>query len=232
LRSHEISVLGRPPPAPTPLHIDDQNTDPWDRRFLGEAIDLGHTLDRYAATYTTTLGSTNERTVGFYTSVLPSLVNQAEFTADLLASTKHSTGEVVVGGAITGLSRRSTFAQRWRDVFTFKDAGASWGLVALDQGVASDPLLKEVQTALNQTPFQFALAGRTPPTAATTPVTGGAGPTTAPPTTSGGGGPTTTTAPPPSTTVVPPTGSPLVDGLVNNVNQLLGGLLGGQPPGT
>jgi hypothetical protein len=231
LREMEVSALGRPPVTPRPLQLHEG--DPWDRRFLGEAIDLGHTLDRYSDTYTKTLGAGNGRTAGFYTAILPSLANESAFTADLMASTPHPPGDTIVGGAIAGLSRRSPFPQRWREVFTFKDAGASWGLVALDQGVARDPLLSEVQNALNATPFQFAQAARTPPTVTAPPPTGG-GPTTTPTTQSGGG--TTTTQPnqpPPSTTLlpVPPTGSPLVDGLVNNVNQLLGGVVGGRPPG-
>ena len=56
-------------------------------------------------------------------------------------------------------------------------------------------------------------------------------PTTTPP---AGGAATTTRrrhAADPTTTVVPPTGSPLVDGIVKNVNDLLGGLVGGRPPG-
>jgi hypothetical protein len=231
LREIEVSALGRPPVAARPLQLHE--SDPWDRRFLGEAIDLGHTLDRYSDTYTKTLGAGNGHTVGFYTAILPSLANENDFTTDLLVSTPHAPGDTIVGGAIAGLSRRSSFAERWRDVFAFKDAGASWGLVALDQGVARDPLLSEVQDALNATPFQFAQAGRTPPTATTAPPTG-SGPTTTPTTPPNGGTttPTTPTTPPPTTLVpVPPTGSPLVDGLVNDVNKVVGDLLGGRPPG-
>jgi hypothetical protein len=230
LRAIEVAALGRPPSAPSPLRLDD--ADPWDRRFLGDAIDLGHTLDSYAATYTSTLGTANARTPGFYLALLPSLANQADFTADLLVSMPHTPGDTVVGSAIAGLSRRTSFAQRWRDVFTFRDAGATWGLVALDQGVATDPLLSEVQNALNNTGFQFAQGAA--PTTGTTAITGGSSPTTTS-TTSGRGGTTTTTSPaPPTSTLVPvpPTGSPLVDGVVNQVNQLLGGAAGGRPPGS
>ena len=85
LRELDVSALGRPPTAPTPLRL---NGDPWDRRFLGDAIDLGNTLDTYSAGYNKTLGS-DGRTVGFYDSVLPSLANQGDFTGDLLASTPH-----------------------------------------------------------------------------------------------------------------------------------------------
>jgi hypothetical protein len=232
LRALEVSALGRPPTAASPLKVDDTQTDPWDRRFLGEAIDLGHTLANYSTVYTSTLGVGNGATVGAYKAVLPALAKEADFTPALVAASPHDAGETFIGAAIVSLSRRGTFADRWRAAFAFHDAGANWGFVALDQGVASDPLLSAIQDALNATQFQFALAAQTPPTAAV-PTIGG-GPTTPPSTpTTRTGGTTTTTPPttPPTTTLVPPTGSPLVDGIVKNVNDLLGGLVGGRPPG-
>ena len=222
LRALEVAALGRPPSGPTPLRIDD--SDAWDQRFLGDAIELGHTLDGYSATYSRSLGTANASAPAYYRSLLPSLADEPDFTAELLASTPHPSGETVVGAAIAALSRRASFTQRWHDVFAFRDAGATWGLVALDQGVATGPLLAEVQNALNNTPFPFALGGVT-----TTVPAGGAGPTTTTPSTTQPGGPTTTTTPPPSTptTLVPapPTGQPIVDGLVQDVNELLGGLV-------
>ena len=230
LRALEVSALGRPPTAASPLKVDDTDTDPWDRR-LGEAIDLGHTLGNYAAAYTDTIAGGNGVTVGAYKQELPALADEADFTAALLAAAPpHSSGETFIGAAIASLSRRGSFADRWREMFRFRDAGANWGFVALDQGVASEPLLSAVQDALNAAPFGFALAVQTPPTAATASTAGG-GPTTTPPTTPPGGPTTTPPTTPPTTTIVPPTGSPLVDGIVKNVNDLLGGLVGGRPPG-
>jgi hypothetical protein len=231
LRALEVSALGRPPTSASPLKIDDSQTDPWDRRFLGEAIDLGHTLANYSTVYTRTLGAGNGVTVGAYKTALPALANEADFTPALTAASPHDAGETFIGAAIASLSRRGTFVERWREIFAFRDAGANWGFVALDQGIGSDPLLSTIQDALNVTQFQFALAGQTPPTATTaSPATGG-GPITTP--TTRPGGPTTTTPPttPPTTTIVPPTGSPLVDGIVKTVNDQLGGLTGGRPPG-
>jgi hypothetical protein len=231
LRALEVSALGRPPTAASPLKVDDTQTDPWDRRFLGEAIDLGHTLANYSNVYTRTLGSGNGVTVGAYKTALPALANEGDFTPALLAASPHDSGETFIGAAIASLSRRGTFVERWREAFAFRDAGANWGFVALDQGVASDPLLSAIQDALNATQFQFALAGQ-PPTATTAPPSTGAGPTTTPTTQSGGTTTTTPpTTPPPTTTLVPPSGTPLVDGIVKNVNDLLGGLTGGGPPG-
>ena len=233
LRALEVSALGRPPTAASPLKVDEAQTDPWDRRFLGEAIDLGHTLANYSTVYTKTLGVGNGVTVGAYKTALPALANESDFSPALLAESPHDSGETFIGAAIASLSRRGAFADRWRQILAFRDAGANWGFVALDQGLASDPLLSSIQDALNATQFQFALAAQTPPTATTAPPVAGGGPTTTP--TSQPGGPTTSTPPttptPPTTTVVPPTGSPLVDGIVKDVNDLLGGVLGGGTPG-
>lgn len=229
LRSIEVSVLGRPA-TPLPLKVNDD--DPWDRRFLGEAMDLGHTLDSYASSYTQTLGGT--RTPTFYRDLLPSLKDEDGLTSTLLAAHPHTTGDTIVGLAIAGLSRRGAIADRVQGVFDFRDAAdppTNWGLVALDQGVARDPLLAEVQQALNTSPFQFTQAAQAPPTP------GGNATTTTSTPPAGGGNTTTTTPPnqpppPTTTTIVPPTGQPLVDGLVDTVNKLLGGLLGGGgPPG-
>jgi hypothetical protein len=230
LRSLDVSALGRPPSAATPLKVDDTQTDPWDRRFLGEAIDLGHTLANYSSVYTSTLGGTGA-TTGLYAEVLPDLANEGEFTNALLTEAPPDSGERFIGAAIASLSRKGTFAARWRAAFAFRTAGANWGFVALDQGVASNPLLSAVEDAINKTKFSFVLA-RPPSTGTTSPPATGGGPTTATTTTTGS--PTTTTTappPPPSTTVVPPTGSPVVDGIVKNVNDLLDGLVGGGPPG-
>lgn len=229
LRTLEVSALGHPPAAPAPLQID--ASDSWDRRFLGEAIDLGNTLDNYSRSYTQSLGSTNSASPAYYRSLFPSLRDEADLTAELLASTPHPPGETVIGAAIAALSRRGPFAQRWHDLFAFRDEGATWGLVVLDQGVAAGALLTEVKDALDATPFPFAL-GATSTTAGTTTTTTGSTSTTSTSTsTTESGGTTTTAPPPPPTTVVPapPTGSPLVDTLVNDVNETLGGVVG-QPP--
>src|SRR5207302_10581521 len=38
LRQFDVTTLGRPAGEPRPIHVVD--SDPWDRRFLGEAMDL------------------------------------------------------------------------------------------------------------------------------------------------------------------------------------------------
>src|SRR5207237_6084444 len=107
LRALDVSALGRPPAAASPLKVDDADTDPWDRRFLGEAIDLGHTLANYSNVYTKTLGG-NGATVGAYAEVLPGLADEREFKNELLAEAPVDSGERFIGAAIASLRREGT----------------------------------------------------------------------------------------------------------------------------
>jgi hypothetical protein len=258
LHAIEVSALGRPPTDDSLLPVSDD--DPWDRRFLGEAIELGHTLDTYSVGYSNTLGAQHAN-AALFRSVVPSVAKEPALTPDLLASNPASAGETLVAIAIAGLGRQSDFASRFHSIFVFRQQKANWGVVALDQGVARDPLLTDMQQALNASNFEFAQAGRAQPTATTgTTASAGTTPTTAGVASTGGtgngsggngsggngsgtsGGPTTTppsipaptipapTLPPPATLPPPPpTGSPVVDGIVNDVNNVLNGLVGGGP---
>ncbi|HEX2118418.1 MAG TPA: hypothetical protein VHF91_04485, partial [Acidimicrobiales bacterium] len=60
-------------------------------------------------------------------------------------------------------------------MFAFRDQGASWGLVALDQGVTRVPLLEAVEEAVSRGPTQFAEGGSgRSPTSVAPPSRGGA----------------------------------------------------------
>jgi hypothetical protein len=196
--------------------------------------------------FTGTLGPTQGRTAGFYELLVPTLQQQTGFSSTLFASrVDEKPGETLIGAAIASLGTRGSFTDRWSDVFEFRGdpahGGAAWGLVALDQGVNADPLIRVVEAALQSTPLQFAQAAPVAPgpvntgTAPANPTTPRDPGTATTPTTSE---PPTTTPPPtvPPVTVPPlqipvpeppSTGVPLIDGLVNTVGQLLGGLLGG-----
>jgi hypothetical protein len=177
LRQFDVATLGRPSPGARPLQVN--GGDPWDRRFLGEAMDLSDTLGGIASSYSQTLTVGEGRTVGFYRNLLPSLSGQADFSTQLLDDKRMSDpGNTLIGAAIASLGNRNGFDQRWNNVFSFRDAGAGWGLVAMDQGVASGPLLQAVEAALNGSPFPFAAAAaaRAPSPSGTTGTTvGGAG---------------------------------------------------------
>lgn len=234
LREMRVPALGRPPRLPRPL--DYRASDPWDRRFLGEAIDLGRTLEALANGYTQNLNPGEGRTPGFFRIVLPGLDKQPAFGADLIDLTKPP-GETLIGAAITELGRRGGFVDRWRSVFGFRDQGAEWGLVALDQGVSGTPLLGAIEQAVSFSPLGFAAprgarspadlgggGGSTTTTAPTTPPT--TSPTTPPPTTPPPTTPPTTVPPNPLTPVLEPVLGPVLDTASGLVGGLLGALAG------
>lgn len=226
LREMAVPALGRPPADARPLEYD--ASDPWDRRFLGDAIDLGERLQTLADGYTRNLPTTTARTVAFFREVLPGLVDDVGFTAGLLDANR-PVGDTLVGAAIVDLGKRGTFDDRWRSVFAFRDAGAAWGLVALDQGVDRSPLLGAVTRAVESSPLTIvpnrpsSSAGGT--TATTVPGRGGTTPTTSPGTT-----PTTTPpsgAPAPGGSESPGLLSPVLDPVTDLLAGLINGLLGG-----
>jgi len=248
LRRMVVPDLGRPPQRARPITYDDADT--WDRRFLGAAMALGQRLEDFSEGLTRALPEGEGRTPGYFRLVLPGLDDEPDFDRELLAPRlARAPGENLIGAAIADLGERGDFTDRWTEVFGFRDAGAEWGIVALDQAVRSDPLVGSVEDAINVS-FEEAAALTpasppapatapiapldTPPTGATPPA--GAGPvggdpsTATPPTTP----PPDPTAPPAGPTptnppVVPdpePTLAPIVEPVTDVVSDLLGGLLG------
>jgi hypothetical protein len=244
LRQLGIASLGRPPTSPSP--IDLLASDPWDRRFLGEAIDVGGRLDSLSAAFTAEhQRPMTETDIGV---LLPALASEPEL-ASWLRDDVRLAGEVLVGAAMV------TLGASWDDTFAFRDDGAGWGVVALDRGLDPANVFDAVQDALGRDDEVPDVALPTPTTSPTTPTTtssGTGGPaTTAPPATSPPtSAPTTpTTAPPliPPTTppftpptlppnlppplppppddLVPDTGIPIVDDTVEPIEDLITGLL-------
>jgi hypothetical protein len=265
LRQLGVASLGRPAGRPDPFVVDED--DPWDRRFLGGAMSLSRQLDAWS----TAFSDTNEAaaaSVELYETAVPALAGEDAFPS-LLASARRSAGEVLIGTVLTALGDASDFAERWRAVFAFRDEGAAWGLVALDQGLDVAVVADAVGAALGRTGDEetpeVALGptttapgttpGATPPAGSGTtttrppggtdgadpPGTSSTTPTTAP------GTPTTTPLPAPTPTVpdtttiptpvplptlpppeepVPDTGVPLLDDVLEPIEDLLGGLLG------
>ncbi|MGQ0433021.1 MAG: hypothetical protein ACT452_11525 [Microthrixaceae bacterium] len=236
LREMRVPALGRPPQRPRPL--DYRADDPWDRRFLGAAIDLGRTLEALANGYTQNLDPGEGRTPGFFRLVLPGLDDEPQFDGTLIDLTKPP-GETLVGAAISELGRRGSFVDRWRSVFGFRDQGAEWGLVAMDQGVSGTPLLGAIEDAIGSSPLAFggprgrgvSTPGRRGPTegtgpggSTTTTTTTPTTPPTTPPTTT----PPTTLLPPdnPITPILEPILDPAPGPVTDPVDDLVGGLLG------
>ena len=144
--------------TPEPLVYD--ANDLWDRRFLGEAIAFGRRLEALARGYTAGLQGSGGRSVSFFESVIPALAEEREFTADLLGD--RPPGEILVGASIVVQGRVGTFRERWESVFSFREAGAAWGLVALDQGVSSAPVLDTIELAIGGEPTSGEAPAPTP----------------------------------------------------------------------
>ena len=184
---------------------------------------------------------------------MPALAEEPDFGPELLTAggRMRPGGESLVGVSIALLGRGDGFASRFERVRGFRDDGAEWGLVALDQCVAEGRLVAAVEAAYARAiqPSREAAAPApdgspvvTPTTAAapgagTGPTTGASPPTTTP---SASGSPPTTTAPPdvaipplPETPppggegVLPDTGIPVLDDVIEPIDDLLGGILGG-----
>ena len=235
LRQASLPPTGTFPTNVAPLEYS--SNDGWDQRYLSDAMDLSNQLNGRSDGFTSQLGPTEGRSVNFFRERFPRLAAEPAFTAALLNPAR-APGETLVGAAVTLEGTRGTFAERWASVFAFRDQGAPWGLVAMDQGVARVPLLNAIDAAISRGPTQFAVGppGR-PPTSLNPPISGGATssvPRATTPTTAGrprpGATTTTTTAPAPggapNTTITGPlnTGGPL-DDPVNGVVDTLTGLL-------
>jgi len=207
LRQAAVPAPGLVPEAPAPLQYD--ASVPWDRRYLGSAMELGSELDARSRGLSGQFSGGAGQTPGFYSQLLPGLA-KVGFAAELLQPTR-TPGETLVGAAIAEQSTRGSFADRWGAVFGFRDQGAAWGLVALDQDVGRSSLLGELDGALGRAPVPIAAPavgqpnappqtraiGATTTGAGPTPTTGGSSPTTnhTTPTTTGPSGTTTTTLP-------------------------------------
>ncbi len=154
LRQSDVPSLGVLPAEAEPLRYD--TGDAWDRRFLSQAMDLGEQLEARSRGFTNQLRAGSGSTPGFYRILLPELENEPAFGAELIPEDAVP-GDTLIGAAITVSGRIGTFAERWADVFTFRNAGAAWGLVALDQQVNdADALVHTVDLAIGSQPVAFA----------------------------------------------------------------------------
>jgi hypothetical protein len=241
---------GAVPDRPSPLGYDVD--DPWDRRFLSDAIELGNELEARSKGFTAQLGSSEGRTPDFLLRLLPDLADQPEFGPTLFDAARPP-GESLIGAAIALGGARGTFGERWAAIFGFRGEGAQWGLVALDQGVNRAPLLAAVDAAIGRGPRPFEPVPLPPSGGSAAPGGGvgqpgtpgsggsGSGGTGSGGTGAGGSTPSTAasgpapapspprTAPPPSTPSpeIGPlnTGIPLIDETINALVETLSGLL-------
>lgn len=226
LRQASVPAIGVLPTAATPLAYDD--ADEWDRRFLGAAMAVGRELDSRSRAFGPNVRTSDARTSRFYAQLVPGLDDEPGFDGALLDANRPA-GETLVGAVLAVSGRQGGFVDRWRSVFGFRDEGASWGLVALDQGVVEGAdVVGKLDLAIGRAPLRFADAS---PAQAAAPSTT---PTTERPRSDGGGSTTTTTRPRTPTTTTPTTQpgpvppvttttplDPIVEPVVDTLNGLL-----------
>lgn len=234
LRQVVVADAGLLPLSPSPLNLG-PTPDPWDRRFLGDAIDLGAVLERRSAGFTTSLRDDFVPDIFFYQAVLTGLLQEPAFDRALIAQqAERPIGETLVGAAVALVGRVGTFESRWNEVFRLRGAGAGWGLVALDQDAPRGALLEALDGAFARSPLLFGAPSSEPvfrpapppgpaPSGRRAPVVGPApvpAPAPAPVRPAPVPAPTTPPAPPPP----PPSGD---EGTLDPLVDLLGGVLDG-----
>jgi hypothetical protein len=235
LRQVSVPAGGALPDRPSALSYD--AGDAWDRRFLSDAIELGNQLEARSKGFSAQVRPTDGRTIESLLTLLPSLADHPEFGLTLFDALRPP-GESLVGAAIVLEGRRGTFAERWAGVFGFRDDGAQWGLVALDQGVDRAPLLAAIDGAIGRGPRPFE-----PVPLPTVPSEGGLA-LPIPPGTGPGGSTNPSGSTPPGSTPSSPvpttaplptvpgsdigplnTGIPILDNTINALVEALSGLL-------
>ena len=125
--------------------VDYHAADAWDRRYLGPAL----TLDRQLSSLVSGMradrvdGADLARRLRFGASGAPS-------TSALRTLLAHRKGalDAAVGVAVVGAGRGGSFEARWARAFRFHDAGAPWGLVAMDAGADPDAVVDALGRAL------------------------------------------------------------------------------------
>ena len=132
LREVAVPSVGVAPDA-TPLRISD--TDSWDVRFLGPALDLTRELDDRSRYVDANSPPTSTSAV-FYRHAFQPLSTNASFDDALLRSASAAgppqPGDAFVVTAIA-LSGPGSFPDRWHAAFALRAQGAQWGIVAVDQ---------------------------------------------------------------------------------------------------
>lgn len=256
LRAIEVASLGELPAHPAALQI--RTSDPWDRRYLAAAIDIDQNLGPLTATFDRTGASEDVRPASLGNGVPDQAeLNRLRDAARRMTGSALSPSQTLIASAIAALGQRGTFASRWSSAFRFRAQGATWGLVATDQGVNARALLGRIRDVIDVLPSPLrALAAPVPTPQPSTPTGGSApaatgsapaggaaagtpsavgtagtadtsGAAAASPTGGTGSSPLVTVPP---VTVPPPTGSSnIVGDTVDTVTGLLGGLLGVVP---
>lgn len=227
LRQVNVPGVGLLPPGPAPLGY--RAGDPWDERYLGDAIQLGDELAARSRGFTAQLRPGEMANAGFYRQLIPALAAQPDFESAFVVPDGPA-GETLVGLAITAEGTRGSFKDRLQQVFSFHGGGAAWGIVALDQGVKRVTILGTVDAALGRGPTLVAEQPVSPSRSPSRSSSSSVAPVPVPEPKSSpteAAAPAPSPQPPPLSSAGPlRTGVPLVDGTVNSLVDVLSGLLG------
>ncbi|MCU1485046.1 MAG: hypothetical protein JWN67_1792 [Actinomycetia bacterium] len=188
-----------------PLVYDRADPDPWDTRYLNDAIDLGGQLDRRVRLLNTR-PTPPAWDAGYLEGIVPALRSAKGFDAGLLVAGR-SVGETIVGASIA-LGGSGDLADRWQHAFAFREEGADWGLVALDQRARRASVLNVLNGVLDRVVASISPISTGGSGGPSTTSTGGRASTTTTTTPRRGTTPTAPTAP--ATPILPPITVPIL----------------------
>ena len=127
-------------------------SDDWDRRFLGDALFVDRQLQPLLQGLAASDAADLTSAAGLRTAV-PGLASVA--TLRPLLAEVASGGEALVLAVVTEQGPGASFRKQWQAAAGFRDDGAEWGLVALDQRVDPSELLDGVRAAVDRIGLDF-----------------------------------------------------------------------------
>jgi hypothetical protein len=204
--------------TPRPLQL--QPTDPWDRRFLGDVLEMDRELAQFGRGFNGQFGS-RANAPGFFA---PFVAVPGVDSVIAVAPPGTTPADTLIGlvfarqlAARGGASVQDLFA----GMLAENRAQATWGLIAKERGLVLPDLLQAVLEAIRR--------GTAPPPAGSGGRPGGGGPAPTPTTTATPKPKPTATASPspsPSPTKSPPPPCTLLERLINNCSSSGGGSSG------
>lgn len=150
LRYIEVAALGQLPAAPGAIGV--HPSDPWDRKYLEPAIAIDQEVDPLARAFDQSSPPVITPAALHVADLpAPDQVQQLIDRAHLVDGALTDPSDAIIGASIATLGSEGPFDTRWMQVFSFHADRASWGLVAMDQGVDPGALLTRIQAAVNST---------------------------------------------------------------------------------
>jgi hypothetical protein len=141
-RQAAVVGTGILPPSAEPLSL--APSDEWDRRMLGPVM----ALDEQLTLITNAFEADAPASVGpdAYKEWVPRAAS-LPLTPELLAG--RAVGENLIGVTLVALDK-GDFTSRFQAIFGFRAEGASWGLVAADRAINPNPVLGDLEAALEK----------------------------------------------------------------------------------